>query len=205
MTTFTIGDVKDAVVQALRLKNSDEIGLAVSRIVTNAKDLAAAWPWPELRGSGASLPANALGVVSVRAADGSPYWYLADRNERFSEDLAGKKVWSLSSSNIVMYVHNGTDWSSGSGTIDYWTAPACCSATTDATSVGLPSIRALEVRTILDLIDLMDRKPEDAQGWHQQLSSAMEELNKYKTPLTGPKFRTKTGRVLYLSPLYYQG
>lgn len=205
MSKFTINDVKSAVVQALRLKNSDEIALAVSRIVTNAKDLAATWPWPELRASGASLPSNALGVVSVRASDGSPFWYLADPNERFSDDLNGKKVWSQVGGSVVMFSHNGTSWSSGSGTIDYWTEPECCTSTADSASVGLPSVRALEVRTILDLIDLMDRKPEDAQAWHQQLQVAMEELNKFKTPLTGPKFRTKSGRILYLSPLYYQG
>lgn len=213
---FTLADVKEPVVRALRLTQNDDIALAVRRIDLWHRELCSLGPWPILReettGAGTITMSDGLGVygVAVTSTD-EPVWYV-ERTECSKGDLAGRRVWTTNgaASNGAASGASIKTWqwsTSGSGkhiaetsgcTVFYWKVPETLSE--DESKISIPSIRALMVCSICDLIGLMDRKEVDAMPWRQELRPSIDELMDMLPKSDGGIMRLLSGRVLMRAP-----
>jgi hypothetical protein len=216
---FTLNDVMQPVVRALRLTAAGDLTLARNRIDALHRELCAKADWPALRavevvadGAGTSIAiTNAAGVSAIGDEDGAVYWHVDPWDVGISE-LAGRQLWSLGqpardgSDKLVVDVWDWNDDGSihtrSSGKelrISYWKRPTTLSIDTD--KLALPVIRALVVRAILELCGLMDRKDVDVSAWRQELESSMAELHAaYPAGVARQSLRLPSGRVLMRGP-----
>jgi len=214
---FTVADVLNPVQRALRLTNADDLTLATQRIDHWHRMLCDLSDWPALRavatpattGVTLALP-NAAGIVSVYGPV-VPYWFV-DRGDVPASDLLYRTLWSLG---VPSRNGNGDllfdvwDFNADTGahaastgislSVVYWTRPSALSSGTD--KLALPSTRALIVRTILDLVGLMDRKDVDVQSWRAELDPAMAELLTLNPVSQSMPLRMASGRTLTRGPL----
>ena len=214
--TYTLLDVKDPVVRALRLTAVADVALAVKRIDLWHRELCSLADWPALRQetlnvvptAGIISLANALGVSGVERATGHvPAWYV-DRVELSAGDLAERMVWTSDSVlsaggfKIAAWKWDATASAHVAETVAcnvrWWSAPA--TLTSDAQKLSLPGTRALLARTVCDLIGLMDKQEIDADPWRRELTAGLEELKSYNPEGMVRNLRLLSGRVLLRAP-----
>jgi len=214
---YTLADVKEPVVRALRLTATADLALAVGRIDLQHRELCALADWPRLRRiSAAQSPAagvvelaGGLGITGVvDATTKEPYWF-CEAADLSAGDLAGRRLWTVAQASDGKAAAAVWKWDATAGkhvagteTVDvaWWAAPATLSGDTD--KLALPGTRALLARAVCDLIGLMDRKEMDAAPWRQEYEAGLQELlSRVPRAASARVLRTLSGRVLRLSPL----
>jgi hypothetical protein len=103
-------------------------------------------------------------------------------------------VWDWDDTNVARTASTGVVLS-----VAYWKQPAPLSQVTDR--LALPATRALLVRSILDLVGLLDRKDTDVAPWRGEMESSLQELRSL-LPVAGTQqvLRLVSGRVLTRGP-----
>lgn len=159
--------------------------------------------WPLLRrskaltvgaGNAVALPADAIdvtGVVSAdavyehvaeedrRASDGNPHWYYA------ADGAAGNLTGAL---RLGLVDGQGED-AGDTVTVYYWVYPPALAQDDDL--VLLPGSRALILKTLVDMLGLMDKKEAQADRYRQEYETAIATLlAKFPPP---PTFSPRRG------------
>jgi len=168
---------------------------------------------------------GALGISAVSLdSDGAPFWF-CERWDVPADDLRERRLWS---SAIPQAPVTGDDpaevwislWAWDSATevhvpsnaetvrVDFWRAPPSLITTAEGESdtydetdpIYLPETRALVVRSVLDLIGLMDRSEQDAAPWRAEMEGSLARLFSHNPRAAGASLRLPSGRILTRSP-----